>query len=69
MDASTLYLVIALASGGEFTLVKFPLSTEVECWKTARHMRRGKLAEHYRRDGTRVKVFCGPWQKPLVIAR
>ena len=69
MDAATLYMVVKMASGVEYVDKVYPLKSVADCRKSARRMKRGRIADHYERQGLRLKIYCGRPPKTLVIAR
>jgi hypothetical protein len=69
MDAATLYMVVRMATGVEYTDKVIPMDSAVECRKAARSLRRGRIAALYKARGMKLKVYCGRPYKPMVIAR
>jgi hypothetical protein len=70
VDVVTLYMLVKLANGVEYTVMEAPLRSNVACIRTARSLRRGKIAAHYRRTtGGKVLVYCAPLKKHIIIAR
>jgi hypothetical protein len=70
MDATVLYMMVKLANGVEYAVMEAPLRSHVACVRTARRLKRGRIAAHYRRTtGGKVLVYCAPLKKHIIIAR
>ena len=71
MNATTLYVIVALANGDVHTADVFPLGSVQRCEEAARDVfLRGRIVNDYLRAGAKsVMFYCAPRDKTLVIAR
>ena len=71
MDATTLYIIVALAGGDLHTADVYPVGSAERCQRAARDafFRDRIVSDHMRAGAKSVMFYCAPWPKTLVIAR